>query len=214
MNDTKTPIEKIGDVFFMFLEKHGVSPSGKLLDVGGGPNSYGALYAKHYGCDVTVLDILDVSDTHKGIKTIQGNICDGIDVPDGTFDAIICHSTIEHVRSVDDALIEMNRLLKVGGISFLTVRPLFYSPYGYHERDRTPWEHLENELPEYPPDHHRHLNKLTMGLYEFLIRQQPWEVIDLITKPCVEEPPKELLKKHELVDLKTMEFFSLNRKHA
>jgi SAM-dependent methyltransferase len=48
---------------------------------------------------------------------------------DGHFDAVVSHDTLEHVRSVKEALAECRRVLKRGGSAFL-VFPSFKFPFG------------------------------------------------------------------------------------
>lgn len=69
------------------------------------------------------------------------------------FDGIMSWSTFEHVRR--DQLLpifrDLHACLRPGGVFFLQIEPLFYSPWGSHLRRyiETPWQHLrvpEDEL--------------------------------------------------------------------
>jgi SAM-dependent methyltransferase len=44
-----------------------------------------------------------------------------IDVAEGTFDGVLCSSVVEYVDSIDEALFELNRVLKIGGKLILSV---------------------------------------------------------------------------------------------
>lgn len=69
------------------------------------------------------------------------------------FDGILSWSTFEHVRrdQVLPILRDLHTCLRPGGVFFLQIEPLFYSPWGSHLRRyiETPWQHLrvcEDEL--------------------------------------------------------------------
>ena len=61
----------------------------------------------------------------------------------GTFDIIKLDSVLEHLTEPELALSECRRVLKSGGLLFISF-PLFYSPYGGHIDDyiRFPWAHV------------------------------------------------------------------------
>lgn len=68
-------------------------------------------------------------------------------------DGIMSWSTFEHVQrdQLLPILRDLNACLRPGGVFFLQIEPLFYSPYGSHLRryDEVPWHHLlvpEQEL--------------------------------------------------------------------
>lgn len=98
-----------------------------VLDVGGGEPftkwmwSFKELFV---GVEYKTLDY----DAHAGAD-IVGDI-HAIPMPDGSVDAIICSSVLEHVRDPLRAMGELKRVLKPGG------RILFYVPsiYPYHAR--------------------------------------------------------------------------------
>lgn len=68
--------------------------------------------------------------------------------PDEFFDAAYAWSVFEHVQDVDQTLQELHRVLTPGGIFFIQIEPLYYSPFGSHLRRLIPepWAHLK--LPE------------------------------------------------------------------
>jgi 2-polyprenyl-3-methyl-5-hydroxy-6-metoxy-1,4-benzoquinol methylase len=63
-----------------------------------------------------------------------------------SFDIVYSWSVFEHVNpdEISRALITINRCLKVGGLFFLQISPLFYSAYGSHLNRWVPmpWAHL------------------------------------------------------------------------
>ena len=68
-------------------------------------------------------------------------------------DALISWSTFEHVQrdQLLPILRDLHACLRPGGVFFLQIEPLFYSPFGSHLRryDAIPWHHLlvsEDEL--------------------------------------------------------------------
>ena len=54
--------------------------------------------------------------TFKEIESITS-----IDVAEGSFDGVLCSSVVEYVTSIDEALFELNRVLKIGGKLILSV---------------------------------------------------------------------------------------------
>ena len=69
------------------------------------------------------------------------------------FDGILSWSTFEHVQrdQLLPILRDLHACLRPGGVFFLQIEPLFYSPWGSHLRRyiETPWQHLrvsEDEL--------------------------------------------------------------------
>lgn len=44
-----------------------------------------------------------------------------IDVADASFDGVLCSSVVEYVDNIDEALLELNRVLKIGGKLILSV---------------------------------------------------------------------------------------------
>ena len=56
----------------------------------------------------------------EGIEEYQADLNKPLDMPDDTFDVIICREVIEHVESVPHTLREFHRILKPGGTLILT----------------------------------------------------------------------------------------------
>ncbi len=79
--------------------------------------------------DVLNSSLLDSRITAK-VAVLQG-IAEKLTFPDCKFDLIICHTTIEHVRSVEQSIQEMYRVLKPAGVLHL-VAPNYIWPYEPH----------------------------------------------------------------------------------
>jgi ubiquinone/menaquinone biosynthesis C-methylase UbiE len=67
---------------------------------------------------------------------------------EGAFEAVYAWSVFEHVSDLNQVLQELYRVLKAGGILFIQIEPLYYSPFGSHLQRLIPepWAHLK--LPE------------------------------------------------------------------
>ena len=100
-------------------------PAGStILDVGGHKTSRrGNFTPWDYGLNVTYVNITD----EKGTDLIT----DAAQLPfqKDTFDAVLCSELIEHVYDPHVVLAEIFRVLKPGGIAFLTM-PLHYHIHG------------------------------------------------------------------------------------
>ena len=64
---------------------------------------------------------IDVGPRGDHEPTWTGDICDMAQVPDGAYDAVVCHQVLEHVREPQSAMDEMARVLKPGGRVVLSV---------------------------------------------------------------------------------------------
>lgn len=78
-----------------------------------------------------------------GLKNIDLIIGSGTNLPfkEETFDKIICSETIEHISNYEDAIAEMNRVLKIGGKLVITT-PNWHSLYGLSRKLFTKPFHL------------------------------------------------------------------------
>ncbi|WP_082528742.1 methyltransferase domain-containing protein [Methylobacterium sp. Leaf466] len=138
-------------------------------------------YFKHaYG-----LDIFDYSKNFESdVKFLHSADALTIPLPDRSVDFIASHSVLEHVIDLPHTLSEMQRVLKVGGVAYLTVSPLFYARRGGHIAGHTTWEHLDPEskwfmgsrtLDERPTVDH--LNGLTNSRFLEAIGHHPWRLL-------------------------------------
>ena len=121
------------------IEGAGVRASGPVLDAGCGGGGVAVSFAEESKFAVG-LDIVNrftdagvlLAKEHDvaNVAFVQG---DGISLPfqDGYFDVVLSHSVIEHVESPETYLSECFRVLRPGGVLFLSTPP-YYSSSGSH----------------------------------------------------------------------------------
>ena len=121
------------------LEKAGVTLGGRVLDAGCGAGGTAISLAEE-GAEVVGLDLdarfrgsgtrLREEKGVAGVRFLQG---DGARLPlrDGSFDFVLSHEVIEHVHSADLYLRECHRVLRSGGLLYLSTAP-FLSLTGAH----------------------------------------------------------------------------------
>jgi len=163
-----------------------------MLEIGVGPNGFAPFYASHVSSFIG-LDIDDYTSSYSGISNIRIYQYDGITfpLPDKCLDLIVSHSVFEHIQDVEKVLMEINRVLKVGGHFYLTINPLYFSSWGSHgtfadHKTKLPdWEHL-NPQSEYfmtdcPPQLANnglkgcYLNKLVLSELLYFCGKLPWQ---------------------------------------
>lgn len=113
------------------LERSGVRLGGRALDAGCGGGGVAVSLAEE--CDLAVgLDIVSrFSEAGRKLARERriGNVAfvqgDGLALPfvDGHFDLVLSHSVLEHVRTAETYLGECHRVLKPGGVLFLSTPP-------------------------------------------------------------------------------------------
>lgn len=149
---------------------------------------------------------------------VNYRISDGVTIPvnDSSIDLVVSHSVVEHVENLPNSLCEINRVLKPGGICYITVSPLYFSPQGSHVRSLPDWEHLREGSKYYmmqqPIDREgAYLNKLTMSELLGMIGALPWNIVRMDRFTVDTEIPDWLSGFPEL-DLITREFRLVARK--
>jgi ubiquinone/menaquinone biosynthesis C-methylase UbiE len=128
------------------LERAGIEVHGRILDAGCGGGGIAVSFAEE--CDLAVgLDIANrFRDagvrlaSERGVRDacfVQG---DGTELPfgEGFFDLILSHSVIEHVSSAEGYLRECSRVLKPGGLLFLSTAPYLSFAGSHLSRLRIP----------------------------------------------------------------------------
>jgi SAM-dependent methyltransferase len=194
----KTEKELIFDNLFTYLERYSPIPhDAVMLEVGVGPDGFVQLYSKKAGHFIG-LDVTDYSDKYEDIDYI---VYDGLTIPlaNDSVDIVVSHSVLEHVADVSKTLSEINRILKVGGMVYITISPLYYSSWGNHMTldDCTTkldnWQHLDpsfahyltedpmalhvsTDLPDSETEGHS-LNKLTVSEFLEKVGTLPWSII-------------------------------------
>jgi SAM-dependent methyltransferase len=107
-----------------------------LLDVGAGPGTITADLA-HLVTHVTALETSDSALEHtragaghsKNVDFVVGDV-HALDFPDNTFDAVHAHQVLQHVASPVNALTEMARVTRPGGI--VAVRDSDYAAFTWY----------------------------------------------------------------------------------
>jgi len=122
------------------LEGQGVDPRGIVVDIGGGPG-YTAEAARTRGGRTIVIEY-DEGELHlHGRCPVDALVGDGQALPLRTGVADIVHSSnvLEHVPNPESMLGEMQRVLRIDGVGYLSYTPWF-SPWGGHET--SPWHYF------------------------------------------------------------------------
>ncbi len=103
----------------------------QLLDLGSGIGGYSLEFAQ-VGAQVISVDLVQPCLTRTGnLKQIQGSAI-SIPLRDESVDMVFCASLIEHVARPDAVLKEIERVLKPGGVAYVSFPP-YYNPTGGHE---------------------------------------------------------------------------------
>jgi len=119
-----------GQLLVRYLASRGCEVKGRrVLDLGCGFGGY-SLALRDGGAQVVCLD-LEPEHPFDGLPTICANaLCTPL--ASGSFDMVVCASLIEHVPSAADLMAEIYRLVKPGGLVYLSFPP-FYTPIGGHQ---------------------------------------------------------------------------------
>lgn len=114
-------------VFGDWLTTKRDSMTGRLLDLGAGNQPYLGWY-QDVADDVVAFDAIPGDDTD-----VVGTAT-ALPFADGVFDTVLCASVLEHVENVENAVAEVARVLKPGGL-FLVSVPFVYptheAPYDF-----------------------------------------------------------------------------------
>jgi SAM-dependent methyltransferase len=127
-----------------FIEKVTSVPGATLLDIGGRSRSRLDRRREFHNCNVTVIDILDgenvdvVGDAHNM----------GIHFDREVFDAIYSVSVFEHLLMPWKVVIEINKVLKTGGIGYIHTHQtlgIHDAPWDFWRYSDTVWDSLFNK---------------------------------------------------------------------
>ena len=123
---------------FVRRQLESLPPGSKLLDVGAGSQRFRQYcqhlqyFAQDFGESPTGIG-LEKEEYKYGNIDYKGN-CWEIEVPDNTFDAVLCTEVLEHIPYPERTVQEISRILKPGGTLILTA-PLsslrHMDPYWY-----------------------------------------------------------------------------------
>jgi ubiquinone/menaquinone biosynthesis C-methylase UbiE len=106
-----------------YLRALGVPSNGKLLVVGCGPKP--AAVEALLGMGFDAIGVEPVPGSYEsacdavGADRVLLATAEDLPVPDGSFDAVVTHSVLEHVDSPEIAMTETYRVLKPGGVAYI-----------------------------------------------------------------------------------------------
>lgn len=125
-----------GRLLVRFLRSRGIEVAGRCVaDIGCGYGGY-SLALQAAGARVVALDLFvpGGSTATGGPKAVSFVMGDAVAVPlrSESFDLIVCTSLIEHIPRPERLLAELYRLVRRGGIAYVSFPP-FYSPRGGHQ---------------------------------------------------------------------------------
>lgn len=192
-----------GELLIRFLYRHELPVEGKcILDLGCGLGGYSHALTDR-GAQVVGIDRF-LYRPESGLTVL---CADALHLPLASerFDMVICASLIEHVPAPVNLIREIQRVLRMGGIAYLSFPP-FYSPVGGHQfspfhlfgerialwiaRRRglyrgQPW--LQERYPEAPASFSRAfgawgLYPLTIARVEKILHSFPLRVIEKSTR--------------------------------
>lgn len=119
-------------LIIQYLHKNHVDIANKLvLDLGGSALAGYSQQFMKLGATVMSLDLTPPLSTINTTWFVNANALE-IPIQTNSVDFVFCASLIEHVASPQKLILEIERVLKIGGWAYLSFPP-FYSPMGGHE---------------------------------------------------------------------------------
>lgn len=132
---------------------------------------------KDQGHDVTISNYYPKN--YPGLNEVFQDLNLPIDLPDDSFDVVICREVIEHVESVPHVLREFNRILKPGGTLILTfpnrlqIRSRFMHLFsGFYRGMKSPIN-LDVHFGE------AHINLIGYPEMDYFLRKTGYDVTDV-----------------------------------
>ncbi|MGE0046090.1 MAG: class I SAM-dependent methyltransferase, partial [Hyphomonadaceae bacterium] len=105
-----------------------------ILEFGCGKGGFIDLYRRP-GQSGFAIDLHDYSEHYpQDIRFLLPRADGCIPLVDQSIDLIVSHSVVEHLTEPAKVFADLNRVLKVGGLAFISVSPLYFSPTGSHMR--------------------------------------------------------------------------------
>lgn len=187
-----------------YLEQHAIRLSGRIvLDLGSGVGGYSEEFARCGACVISVDLVQPQLTPGLPINQIVGNAL-ALPLCTEGFDFVFCASLIEHVAQPAQLLAEIERVLKPGGVCYLSFPP-YYSPRGGHEfapfhylgervalrlvqrRQRHDWERRLYDVSARPQSfadlfHGWGLYKMTIAKFQRLLKDTHLRCRDLSTR--------------------------------
>jgi SAM-dependent methyltransferase len=118
-------------LLIQYLEEHGVHLAGKsLLDLGSGLGGYSRELALA-GARVIAVDLTHPRKPEPAVRRVQASAM-AVPLRTASVDLVFCASLIEHVPQPELILSEIERVLRPGGVAYVSFPP-YYSPLGGHE---------------------------------------------------------------------------------
>jgi len=119
-----------GELLVRFLQSHHLVIEGKrVLDLGCGLGGYSLAFQEH-GAKVVSVDLSPLETSGK-VQMLCGDAL-ALPLAANSMDWVICASLIEHVSSPTNLIWEIQRVLRVDGLAYLSFPP-FYTPIGGHQ---------------------------------------------------------------------------------
>ncbi|RSL53977.1 hypothetical protein CEP51_014793 [Fusarium floridanum] len=111
----------------------------RILDAGCGTGLVGASLTKKGAKHIDGIDLspgmLQVAERSGAYETLSvANLSQPLDIPDQTYDVVVCVGTMTHGHVGPEAFDEFARIVKPGGFIISTVRDTFWKMNGYEEK--------------------------------------------------------------------------------
>jgi 2-polyprenyl-3-methyl-5-hydroxy-6-metoxy-1,4-benzoquinol methylase len=154
-----------------FLEQVGVKFGGRLLDAGCGGGGMALSFAEEVD-EVVAIDLAARFDdagfrlaAERGVRNLSFARADGQALPfeDASFDIVLSHAVIEHVADAQRYLLELARVVKPGGVIYLSTAPYLSFTGAHLPRLRIP-----------VPLHLLLGRRASFATFNFLARHLPW----------------------------------------
>jgi SAM-dependent methyltransferase len=106
----------------------------RVLEAGCG-QGIAAHHLQRLGFQVYATDIREILDAHvrqSRLGFVTSDVCGSLPYRENEFDLVFSINSFEHFAAPEDALDEMLRVTKPGGLIYLVFGPLYFSPWGLH----------------------------------------------------------------------------------
>lgn len=118
------------------VRQHAHLLRGRILDIGSRFRPYDTLFDG----SITAVDVRP--DPERDIRF--GNVEQGLQFPDGSFDGILCTGVFDYLEACEKAIAEIHRLLKPSGYAILSIPFMSYRDHG--DKLRFTRSYMESKL--------------------------------------------------------------------
>lgn len=133
-----------------FLEAVKEIKSGRLLEIGCGTGGFIRAVQSHrkefeyHGCDLSNFYIQTAKENSNGKISYLVSSVESLPYKSDSFDIVVAIDLLEHIESVNDALGEVYRILKPGGIfhAYVPCEGNWYTPYYWLDAHRLTRKHV------------------------------------------------------------------------